>query len=590
VRPLLFAVGVAALTIAGLPAQSRTIDEFFSDYTARWMRTNPNLAAATRYFTGAEQERFERELTPLTREYRTSRATLAQEGLVELRAFDRAQLTEPQRVSAELLEWYLDMLVQGERYADYSFPLEQNGGVNVGLVSALTVSHPVLNERDAANYIAKLALVPQRMNEAIVEAERLAAQGLIPPRFILAATITQMRQFVSPPPAENPFVTAFSEKMANLASLSGERRSELRAQAEGVVASSVYPAWQRAIATLEPLLAKTTDEAGLARFKGGADAYAYALKRFTSTALTADQIHQIGLTRVAEIEREMDAILRRLGRSEGTVKERIAKLKAELAYPLTDEGRSRLMADLDVMIRDAERRAAPMFARTPRAPVVAQPYPRFREANAAASYSSPAPDGSRPGTFQIPLRPERMTKFGLRTLVYHETVPGHHFQLALELENTSLPRFRQVRAFGGIAAFSEGWGLYAEKLAAESGWYDGDLEGYLGQLDGELFRARRLVVDTGLHTKGWTRQQAIDYGIEASEVERYVMNPGQACAYMIGQLKLIELRDKARTALGGQYSPMAFHDVVLGTGTVPLSLLERQVDAYIQRTRGSSRQ
>jgi uncharacterized protein (DUF885 family) len=181
-----------------------------------------------------------------------------------------------------------------------------------------------------------------------------------------------------------------------------------------------------------------------------------------------------------------------------------------------------------------------------------------------------------------------MTKFGLRTLVYHETVPGHHFQLALELENTSLPRFRQIRAFGGIAAFSEGWGLYAEKLAAESGWYDGDLEGYLGQLDGELFRARRLVVDTGLHVKGWTRQQAIDYGIEASEVERYVVNPGQACAYMIGQLKLLELRDKARAALGGGFSPMAFHDVVLGTGTVPLSLLERQVDGYIQRARGSA--
>ena len=157
--------------------------------------------------------------------------------------------------------------------------------------------------------------------------------------------------------------------------------------------------------------------------------------------------------------------------------------------------------------------------------MIAQPFPRFREANAAANYNSPAPDGSRPGIFQIPLRPERMTKFGLRSLVYHETVPGHHFQIAFQVENKSLPRFRQIGAFGGISALVEGWGLYAERLAAESGWYDGDLEGRLGQLDSELFRARRLVVDTGIHAKRWTRQQAIDYGIEASEIERYVVNP-----------------------------------------------------------------
>ena len=181
-----------------------------------------------------------------------------------------------------------------------------------------------------------------------------------------------------------------------------------------------------------------------------------------------------------------------------------------------------------------------------------------------------------------------MTKFGLRTLVYHETVPGHHFQIALELENDTNPRFRQIRAFGGISALIEGWGLYAERLAAESGWYDDDLEGRLGQLDAALFRARRLVVDTGIHAKRWTRQQAIDYGIEASEIDRYVVNPGQACAYMIGQLKIIELRDKAQRALGARFSPKAFHNAVLMAGTVPLPILERQVDAYIRTAAGSN--
>ena len=202
----------------------------------------------------------------------------------------------------------------------------------------------------------------------------------------------------------------------------------------------------------------------------------------------------------------------------------------------------------------------------------------------AANYNPPAQDGSRPGIVQYPRRLDQMTRFGLRTLAYHEAVPGHHFHLALQSENNDLPRFLQLSAFGIISASVEGWALYAERLAAESGWYEGDVEGQLGQLSDELFRARRLVVDTGIHAKKWTRQQAIDYGIEPSEVERYVVWPGQACSYMIGQLKILELRDKAKSSLGAKFSLRAFHNVVLGAGSVPLEVLERQIDAYIART------
>jgi uncharacterized protein (DUF885 family) len=346
----------------------------------------------------------------------------------------------------------------------------------------------------------------------------------------------------------------------------------------------VYPAWRRIVALLEPLEARATDAAGLWRFEGGAEFYANELRRFTTTTLSPDEIHAMGLREVERIEKEMDRIFRQIGRTEGSIKERSDKLRADLSYPVTEEGRAQIMADIDGFIRDAERRAASQFDRRPRAPVVAKPYPKFREANAAASYNPPSPDGSRPGTFQMPLRPRRMSRFTLRTLVYHETVPGHHFQIALEMENEAVPRFRQVRALGGISFFSEGWALYAERMAAESGWYDGDPEGLLGQLHDELFRARRLVVDTGLHAKRWTRQQAIDYGIEASEVERYVVMPGQACAYLIGQLKILELRDKARQALGERFSAKAFHNAVLGTGTAPVEVLERQIDEYIHTT------
>lgn len=485
-----------------------------------------------------------------------------------------------QEVSADLLDWQLDALIREEPFLDFSFPLEQMNGANVGLVETLTVSYPVLTGRDAENYVAVLGQVSERMDEATAEARRLQGKDFIPPRYILRATIRQMQSFADPAPPQNPFVTSFAEKMAAVKGLAPEKQAALRAEAERIVATRIYPAWKRAIAVLEAQVPGSTDEAGLSRLKGGDAAYAYFLRRFTTTSLTADQIHNIGLQQVARIEGQMDRLLRQLGRTEGTVKDRITKLKLDMQYsnPTSDGSREQVMKDIDGIIRDAEKRAALLFDITPKTPVVARPFPTFRETNAAANYNGPPPDGSRPGTFQFPRRIEWMTKFGLRSVVYHETVPGHHFQIALQVENKELPRFRQIGAFGGISALSEGWGLYAERLAAESGWYGEDIEGQLGQLDSELFRARRLVVDTGLHAKHWTRQQGIDFGIEASEVERYTVYPGQACSYMMGELKLIELRD--RSVKAGR-TLREFHNKVLTTGTVPLELLEKQIDAWL---------
>jgi len=572
--------------IVGVSAQQpppRPVSDFFNEFTTEWMRASPNQAAATRYFSGAEQDAFEQQIAPETPEFRHARVVLAQKGLRQLATFDRARMGETDRVSADLMQWQLNLVVESEKYSDYFFPLEQFGGANVNLPNILVVNHPLNTEKDAVHYVVRLRQVSTRMDEAIAEARGLAAKNMIPPRFIVRATITQMQQFVATPPAKNPFVTAFDQRLAASKAVTDARREELRAQAETIVAAQVYPAWKRGIALLQPLAGKATDDAGVWRFTGGADAYAYTLRRYTTTSLTADQIHEIGLTQVASLEKQMEDVFRKLGRTQGTLKARIEALKKEQAYPLTDEGRTTIMADADAMLRDAEKRAALQFDRTPKAPVVARPFPRFREANAAANYTTPAADGSRPGTVQIPLRPERMTKFGLRSLMYHEGVPGHHFQIALELENNAQPRFRRIRAFGGISAFSEGWGLYAEKVAAESDWYKDDPIGLLGQLDSELFRARRLVVDTGIHAKHWTRQQAIDYGIEASEIERYVVNPGQACSYMMGELKLLELRDKARTALGDKFSIRDYHSAVLSAGTVPLDQLEKIVDSYLKK-------
>ncbi len=559
------------------------VTAFFDRFTDDWMRRQPSAATGSRYFDGALQSEMDRQLTPQTTEFRRGTLALAERGIAELARFDRDAMRDVERVSAELMDWQLRSAVEGERYEHYNFPLQQFSGANVGLPNLMTVVHPVRSEEDARNYLARLGLFETRMDEATARARELAARDILPPRFILDATIAQMQQFIDGPAAANPLVTTFAERLQSVDALDAASRDALVAEATRTVQAGVYPAWSRAIAELRAQQPRATDDAGLWRFADGADAYAYHLRRFTSTQLDAEAIHAIGLREVARIEGEMDGILRSLGRTEGSVESRVAQLRRDLAYSNDDAGRAAIMADIETMMRDAERRADALFDIRPKTPVIAQPYPEYRWASAAASYTAPPLDGSRPGVYQMPLRPDRLTRFGLRTLVYHEAVPGHHFQIALSVENPDLPKFRQTRALGGISAFSEGWALYAERLAAEEGWYEGDPEGRLGQLDAELFRARRLVVDTGLHAMRWTRQQAIDYGIPASEVDRYVVMPGQATSYMIGQLEIIRLRDKARDALGERFDPRAFHNRVLLTGVVPLELLEREVDDFIAK-------
>jgi uncharacterized protein (DUF885 family) len=306
------------------------------------------------------------------------------------------------------------------------------------------------------------------------------------------------------------------------------------------------------------------------------------LRRSTTTERSADDIHRLGLKEVDRIEKEMDVLLRQLGYREGAVKDRMQKLETDAQPPAAPDPRPALISRYEDILRDAEKRAALIFDLRPAAPVEVRREPPFTEKSAAAHYTVPARDGSRPGIFWAPLPGPMYPILEMRTLVYHEAVPGHHFQIELQNEMQDLPRFRRDRLFGFISAHGEGWALYAEQLAAESGWYENDLKGHLGQLDAELFRARRLVVDTGLHAEHWTRQQAIDCGIKPSEVERYVVWPGQACSYKIGMLKILELRAKARRELGGKFSLKEFHNAVLRAGTVPLSVLEQVISDYIR--------
>lgn len=586
-----------ALLLACLPLSGRAagpaFDQWADDFAAQWVRLNPQFATRTQYFTGAEQDALDRQLGPsgafgqlfgvkLYARY----AALARQGLADLQRYPDAGLTPTQRTSAAIIRWTLENAVRNEAFAQHHFVFEQFGGLHLGLVNFLTSTHPIRNPRDAENYLARLALVAPRLDEGIAESKAAAAAGLLPPRFVVERVLGQLDGFLAHPAAQNVFVTTFDQRLGALGDrVTPAQRAAWVAAAEREVATSVLPAFQRVRDLVAGQLPHTTDDAGVWRLPRGADYYATMLATSTTTTKTPEEIHAIGLREVARIEGEMDGILRQLGYKEGSIQQRVEQLNATLLPAAEPDPRPALREKIEGYVHDAERRSRAVFDLLPKAPVTVRREPAFSEKSAAAHYTDPAPDGTQPGIYWLPMADltPRVTWLGAgaKTTAYHEAVPGHHFQITIQQESTELPRYRKLGVFGFNSAYIEGWALYAERLADENGWYDGDLPGRLGYLNAQLFRARRLVVDTGLHAMKWTRQQVIDYGFTATETERYIVWPGQACSYMIGQLRILELRDKAKAALGPKFSIKEFHNLVLRGGSMPLDVLAQEVDRWI---------
>jgi uncharacterized protein (DUF885 family) len=574
-----------AATATSLVAADPAFEKWADALAADTIRSSPTSATLTQYFSGPEQDALDRRLTPNTKAYRAERVRVARRALDELARIDRAKLDASQRTSAAVIEWALNMEVSSEPFEDFHFVFNQFHGLHVSLVNFLSQAHPIRNRRDIENYLARLELVAGQMDEGVSQARDAAKRGFLMPDFIIRSALGQFERFLAGEPAKNVLVTSLDERAVKLKDVPATDRAKFTASAESIVTKSAIPAFRRAQALLKEQLTPAKSDAGLWRLPGGDKAYANALRRYTTTDYTAEQIHEIGLKEVARIEQEMDGLFRQLGYTKGGIKERYDKLNLDSQPPSDPDPRPALLAKYTDILRDAEKRAAHVFDLRPKAPIEVRREPAFTEKTAAAHYTQPAKDGSRPGVFWAPLPGPTFSVLGMRTLVYHEGVPGHHFQIALQREMDSLPRYRRDGIFSGGSAFSEGWALYAEQLAAENNWYAGDSQGRLGQLNGELFRAKRLVTDTGLHTKHWTRQQAIDYGIPESEVERYVVFAGQACAYKIGMLKILDVREKAQKALGAKFSIKEFHNLVLKTGNVPLGVLEKVVNDHVATAR-----
>jgi uncharacterized protein (DUF885 family) len=565
-------------------ADASSIDRFFDDFLRKWVIADPQQASQLRIFSGAEQEHLDGQLSEISDEAAHARIARAKEGLAGLKQFDRSKLTPEQLLSAEMFEYQLTDIVNEEPFLKYNYPLNQMGGVQARIPTLLTDIHPMRTRQDAENYLLRLQAAGSKIDQALALTRDRARLGVRLPGFIAVETMGQMKRFTTPDPADNILVTSFARRMKLIDSIDPKQQAEMISHAEQTVRSSLYPAYRRAIDGLATENAKATEDAGLWRFPDGAEVYAFFLRRYTTTNMTADEIHQKGLEEVERIGADMEKLFRQLGYSQGTTTEKLQRLQDDYVYPDSPDVRTQVLADYQKFLDQNYESSLAVFDRRPKTKCVVQRIPEFQEANAAANYQAPAQDGSRPGIVRVPLRGPKFSKPAMRNLMTHEGIPGHHFQIALQVEMTSLPAFRRLRALGGLSAYSEGWGLYAERLGGEMGWYQGDPVSDVGHLNGEYFRAKRLVADTGIHTKHWTREQTIAYGISQSETDRYVVMPGQACSYKIGQLKILELRERAKKALGERFSIKEYHNVVLGSGSIPLALLERVVTDWTKKT------
>ena len=519
----------------------------------------------------------------------------AKKNLEDLHSYPLEKQNASQQLSTHILEWYISREMEGEKYQWHNYPVNQLFGVQNEFPSFMANTHRLLAPRDCEYYRQRLNAVSTKFDQLLESLKLREQKGVLPPRFVVEKVLLEMNNFVAQPAAENILATSFKTRVAKIGGMTDEQRAAFQKKTETAITDHVYPAYHKLIDYFTALLPKTTTDDGAWKLPDGEAFYAYALRKNTTTTLKPEEVHDLGLREVARIEAEMQTLLDAngyTGRPIGEAMDALAKDRRFL-FPNDDKGRADALAEYTRLIDDAIERCRLLFATVPKARIEVQRVPVFKQATSAGAYYNPASmDGTRPGVFYANLRDmNELPKWGMRTLAYHEGVPGHHWQIATAQELKGLPQFRKLIPF---TAYQEGWALYTEWLAKEAGWYEGDPFGDLGRLQAELFRAVRLVVDTGIHSKRWPREQAIAYMREktgmgekevTAEIERYIVNPGQACAYKIGMLKIQELRKRAQTELGTKFDQRQFHDVVLKNGALPLEILEEQVVAYIQRTK-----
>lgn len=527
-----------------------------------------------------------------------------------LQSYDFDSQSPENQLNTKILSWFLGNQVEGEKYFYYGYPVNQMFGVQSNLPSMMESAHKLEDASDVEAYITRLSKFSVKFDQ-VLEGLRISEEnGIIPPKFVIDRVLSEMTGFTGQKESDNINVEVIDEdpvkanilyvnlgaKIDDIEELSDEQKVAYKLQAENEIRTTVFEAYGSLIAYFQNLKAKATDESGVWKFPDGDNYYQYQLAQNTTTNYTPEQIHQIGLSEVERIKFEMLSILNNEGYTDSTktIGEVIQGVNSEERFQFqnNDNGRTEVIARYNEILDEISGQLDDAFDIRPKAELEVKRVPEFKEeGSAGAYYNAPAMDGSRGGVFYANLRDvSEVVKFGMKTLAHHEGIPGHHFQIAIQSELEDVPIFRTIGLF---TAYIEGWALYSEQLAWELGIYDNDPFGNLGRLQAEMFRAVRLVVDTGIHYKRWTREEAIDYmvantgmptGEVVTEIERYIVMPGQACAYKIGMIKILELREKAKNSLGDKFDLREFHNVVLKNGAVPLNILEELIDEYIKET------
>ncbi len=511
-----------------------------------------------------------------------------------LRSYNPDSLSPSDKVSYQVLEWYLDNEAARKPFLFHDYPVNQLSGVHKELPQFMTTIHQIQDGRDAGNYIHRLRRFPTKIRQVIKRMQYAEQKGVIPPRFVVERVVAELDTFIQTAYHQNELYTTFENRVKGLQGLSASRIRHFNKLALTAMEERVYPAFLTLRQYIDELRKKASEEDGVWKLPDGDRYYRYVLRSHLTTDKDPAWVHQMGLEEVARIEEEMRTAMNAAGCP--PVKEKLGDCLLALAedpaylFDNTPEGREACMAHYKSLVQYAEKRMSSLFHTVPDKPVLVERLPHYKEPTSPeAYYEPPSLGGKRPGLFYVNLRDlTAIPKWAMATLAFHETIPGHHLQVSLQMAQRDVPFFRNIIPF---TAYVEGWALYAERLAWEQGWLTDPMDN-IGRLQSELLRAVRLVADTGLHWKRWSRQQTIDFmtthtGIPRSqivtEVERYIVHPGQACAYKVGELHLLQLRQRMQEALGDAFQLADFHHLILSAGAVPLPVLDTLADNYLQQ-------
>ncbi|MBL4942174.1 MAG: DUF885 domain-containing protein [Colwellia sp.] len=520
---------------------------------------------------------------------------ISKQDLKRIQAIEPKNLDSQTTLSRQLFIQKLENKIADHKWRYHNYPVNQMRGLHSSIPAFLINQHSIADEKQAQDYISRLVGIEVLLDQLVDQLKIRQEKGIIAPKFVFAHVIRDSQNIIKGAPFDNSanstLLADFSGKVDQL-EISNDAKQTLIAAANKALLSHVKPGYSALVSYLKDLEQVADTRDGAWKFPDGEAFYNNALKRTTTTDLTANEIHQIGLNEVDRIHDEMRTIMKKVNFS-GDLSAFFEFMRHDKQFYYADDeaGRTQYLAEATALIDEMKGHLDQLFISKPKADLVVKRVEAFREKSAGkAFYQQPAPDGSRPGFYYANLyKMESMPTYQMAALAYHEGIPGHHMQIAMKQELTGIPKFRR---FGGYTAYTEGWGLYSEMIPKEIGFYQDPYSDF-GRLAMELWRACRLVVDTGIHVKKWTVEQGLEYYVKNTPnaksdavkmAERHVVMPSQATAYKVGMLKIIELREKAKVALGDKFDIRQFHEVVLSSGPVPLNVLEDLVNNYITKT------